>query len=244
MKCPHGQFDRLPGMKFCGQCGAKLGSPPCPQCGAEVPPGSSFAVSAGLLWLLLLSWLLPGGAELHASPIWRERSSSLRRPSKEERKQVTVLFCDLVGSTALADRLGPETMHLLLNRFFELALWGGPLVRGDDQPAPGRWVHGLVRGRPSRMGTMPAGGALGSGAPQAAGRAGGGARGKYGVELTVRMELNTGGHGRGIGDHLRRDYTAIGDTTNDMAKTLESLAGAHDLLSREDHEESSEISTT
>jgi class 3 adenylate cyclase len=39
-----------------------------------------------------------------------------------EREQGTVLFCDLVGSTPLADRLVPETMHFLLNRFFELAL--------------------------------------------------------------------------------------------------------------------------
>src|SRR5499426_3154810 len=39
-----------------------------------------------------------------------------------ERKQVTVLFCDIANSTPLAARLGPEAMHTLLNRFFELAL--------------------------------------------------------------------------------------------------------------------------
>jgi class 3 adenylate cyclase len=39
-----------------------------------------------------------------------------------ERKPVTVLFCDLANSTALAGRLGPEAMHTLLSRFFELAL--------------------------------------------------------------------------------------------------------------------------
>jgi predicted ATPase len=33
-----------------------------------------------------------------------------------------VFFCDLANSTALAERLGPEAMHILLNRFFELAL--------------------------------------------------------------------------------------------------------------------------
>jgi hypothetical protein len=35
-----------------------------------------------------------------------------------ERKQVTVLFCDLANSTALAERLGPEAMHTLLHHFF------------------------------------------------------------------------------------------------------------------------------
>ncbi len=39
-----------------------------------------------------------------------------------ERKQVTVLFCDLANSTPIAERIGPEAMHTLLNRFFELAL--------------------------------------------------------------------------------------------------------------------------
>src|SRR6266850_5877472 len=39
-----------------------------------------------------------------------------------ERKQVTVLFCDIANSTPLAARLGPEAMHMLLNRFFEVAL--------------------------------------------------------------------------------------------------------------------------
>jgi hypothetical protein len=38
-----------------------------------------------------------------------------------ERKQVTVLFCDLADSTELVERLGPELMHTVLNRFFQLA---------------------------------------------------------------------------------------------------------------------------
>ena len=36
-----------------------------------------------------------------------------------ERKQVTVLFCDLAHNTGLAEQLGPETMHTVLNQFFE-----------------------------------------------------------------------------------------------------------------------------
>jgi class 3 adenylate cyclase len=35
---------------------------------------------------------------------------------------VTVLFCDIVGSTALTERLGPEDMQRLLSRFFELSV--------------------------------------------------------------------------------------------------------------------------
>ena len=46
MKCPQCQFDSPPGMKFCGQCGGKLGAV-CPQCGAESPPGFKFCGECG-----------------------------------------------------------------------------------------------------------------------------------------------------------------------------------------------------
>src|SRR5262245_1518944 len=39
-----------------------------------------------------------------------------------ERKQVTVLFCDVVGSTGLAERLGAERMHALLESFFAISM--------------------------------------------------------------------------------------------------------------------------
>jgi class 3 adenylate cyclase len=51
-----------------------------------------------------------------------EKILTSRSALEGERKQVTVLFCDLANSTALAEHIGPEAMHTLLNRFFELAL--------------------------------------------------------------------------------------------------------------------------
>jgi class 3 adenylate cyclase len=51
-----------------------------------------------------------------------EQILTTRSALEGERKQVTVLFCDLPDSVGLARRLGPERMHALLNRFFELAL--------------------------------------------------------------------------------------------------------------------------
>jgi class 3 adenylate cyclase len=51
-----------------------------------------------------------------------EKILTSRSALEGERKQVMVFFCDLANSTALAERLGPEAMHILLNRFFELAL--------------------------------------------------------------------------------------------------------------------------
>jgi class 3 adenylate cyclase len=51
-----------------------------------------------------------------------QQVATVRGAPEGERKQVTVLFCDIANSTALAERIGAEAMHALLNRFFELAL--------------------------------------------------------------------------------------------------------------------------
>src|SRR5262245_39507260 len=58
----------------------------------------------------------------YTPPYLAEKILTSRSALEGERKQVTVLFCDLVNNTALAERLGPEHMHTLLNRFFEFAL--------------------------------------------------------------------------------------------------------------------------
>jgi class 3 adenylate cyclase/tetratricopeptide (TPR) repeat protein len=73
--------------------------------------------------------------------------------AKEQRKTVTVLFCDLTGSTALGETLDPERLRALLARYFErmktiverhggsvekfigdavMAVFGVPLVHEDD----------------------------------------------------------------------------------------------------------------
>ena len=151
-----------------------------------------------------------------------------------ERKQVTVLFCDLVGSTSLAERLGPETMHLLLNRFFELALsevhryegtinqflgdgfmalFGAPIAHEDHARRAALAALGLqklLQEHRAELGEQD------------------------GMEREVRMGINTGwvvvG---GIGDQLRRDYTAVGDTTN-LAARLQQLAEPGTILVSED----------
>src|SRR5262247_1911664 len=46
-----------------------------------------------------------------------EKILTSRSALEGERKQVTVLFCDLANSTPIAERIGPEAMHTLLNRF-------------------------------------------------------------------------------------------------------------------------------
>jgi class 3 adenylate cyclase len=66
----------------------------CASCGNENPAGARFCFSCG--------------APLEAST-----------PVAETRKTVTVLFCDLVGSTAMGEQIDPETLRGLLARSFE-----------------------------------------------------------------------------------------------------------------------------
>jgi GGDEF domain-containing protein len=52
----------------------------------------------------------------------KQQVATARGALEGKRKQVTVLFCDIANSTALAEQIGAEGMHTLLNRFFEFAL--------------------------------------------------------------------------------------------------------------------------
>src|SRR5215510_11079939 len=134
-----------------------------------------------------------------------------------ERKQVTVLFCDLANSTGLAEQLGPEIMHTVLNQFFELALsavhryagtinqflgdgfmalFGAPLAHEDHARRAVLAALALQRALKDAELGQP-----------------------YGVECAFRMGLNSGLVVVGsIGDNLRMDYSAVGDTTNLTAR--------------------------
>ena len=68
------------------------------------------------------------------------------RPSHDaERRQLTVLFCDMVGSTALASRLDPEDLHEVLRRYQESLRRGHLPVRGPYRPLRRRRHPGVFR---------------------------------------------------------------------------------------------------
>src|SRR4051812_49487497 len=67
----------------------------CPACGAENPSGARFCNACG--------------APLPADAI------------REVRKVVTVLFCDVTGSTAMGERLDPEQLRGVMSDYFAVA---------------------------------------------------------------------------------------------------------------------------
>ena len=120
MICPRCQARNRDGLKFCEHCGVSLPAT-CPQCGAPIVGSVSFCGSCGASLTAPLPdrFTSPGA---YTPQYLAERILSSRNALEGERKQVTVLFCDLADSTSLAALLGPEAMHGLLDGFFELAL--------------------------------------------------------------------------------------------------------------------------
>ena len=123
-------------MKFCGRCGSTLGVP-CPSCGSGNPPEHRFCGHCG-------APLDRPGLQDDAAPepviakptAARVASAGSMLPG--EMKQVSVLFCDIVGSTPLTERLGPEAMRDLVSSFLATSLaevdrYGGtaPQFTGD-----------------------------------------------------------------------------------------------------------------
>src|SRR5215475_9000894 len=102
MECPSCGAANPDGKKFCGDCGTPLPMR-CSACGAANPPGKKFCGDCGST--LTIEPIAPAEA---ASPIPAVPMSSA------ERRQLTVLFCDLVGSTALASRLDPEDLREII----------------------------------------------------------------------------------------------------------------------------------
>src|SRR5215472_10096226 len=105
MECPSCGAANLEGKKFCGDCGTPLPlSVRCTACGAENPPGKKFCADCGVaLTIGASSAPAESASPLSAAPM-----------SSAERRQLTVLFCDLVGSTALAARLDPEDLREII----------------------------------------------------------------------------------------------------------------------------------
>src|SRR5262245_38678140 len=122
--CPACAQDNPPGARFCIGCGARLDAG-CAGCGARLPEAARFCPGCGRpAEPAPASAATVADAEpaSYTPPYLAEKILTSRTAIRGERKPVTVLFCDVVGSTSLAERLGADDMHVLLSRFFERSL--------------------------------------------------------------------------------------------------------------------------
>jgi class 3 adenylate cyclase/tetratricopeptide (TPR) repeat protein len=181
--------------RFCDRCGARAGSE------APTPPPASYTPAH------LAARIRASGAALEG-----------------ERKLVTVLFADVAESTTIAERIDPEEMRTLVDRCFGHMLEEVHRFEGTVNQFTGDGIMALF-GAPVALEDAPRRAIQAALAIQ---RALAGCREELfatcGISLEVRIGIHTGlvVFGR-IGNDLRVEYTAIGDTMN-LAARIQTLA--------------------
>jgi predicted ATPase/class 3 adenylate cyclase len=232
VKCSKCQFENPEGTKFCGGCGSKL-EKTCPKCGQTNPSQFKFCGECGQT---LDSPAAPAPKKLSLdgkiSKIQRylpqgltDKILSQRDRIEGEKRQVTVLFCDMVGFTPLSEKLGPEGVYSLMDEVYEIlihkvndyggtvneltgdgimALFGAPIALED---APQRAIrsalaiHREITRFSERL-----------------------TRGKGIPPIRIRAGIHSGPVVVGtVGNNLRVEFKAIGDTVN-LASRMESIA--------------------
>ena len=230
MHCPTCQRENPKEARFCNGCGRPLDRA-CAACGHTNPSDASFCSACG-------AGLEPADAlEPTPDPAASERDPRAYTPKhlaerilqtraalEGERKHVTVLFCDLVDSTPLAERVGAEAMHEIMDRCFALILDQVHRYEGTVNQFLGDGVMALY-GAPLALEDAPHRAVTTALAiqrelePFAAE-----VKRAHDVDFRMRIGIHSGPVVVGrIGDDLRMDYTAIGDTTN-LAARLQGLA--------------------
>ena len=233
MKCPKCQTDNPETRKFCRECGSKF-VVVCPKCESENLPTDKFCGDCGHNLTLpseptrkelsfdekleKIQKYLPKGIT--------EKILSQRDKIEGERKQVTVLFCDMKGFTPLAAKLGPEEVYGMMDQVYEILIHKVHDYEGTVNEMTGDGVMALF-GAPIAL----------EDAPQRAVRSAMAihremtrfnekVRQEKGdiPPLKMRIGIHTGPVVVGtLGNDLRVEFKAVGDTVN-MASRMESLA--------------------
>ena len=216
MECPSCGGVNPDGKGFCGNCGAPLPQC-CPACGAENPAGQKFCGDCG------------AGLSAAARSPANEAPRASRRPmeSEAERRHLTVMFCDLVGSTALSARLDPEDLREVIGAYHRcvadtvgryegfvakymgdgvLVYFGYPRAHEDDAE---RAVRAGIKVRKAVRRLIA----------------------DDGTALAVRVGIDTGlvVVGDLIGEGAAREQAVVGETPN-LAARLQTLAGPNEVL--------------
>jgi predicted ATPase/class 3 adenylate cyclase len=157
-------------------------------------------------------------------------SAAGRRAHEAERRQLTVLFCDLVGSTTLSGQLDPEDLRAVVRAYQETA--AGVIQRYEGHIAQYLGDGLLVYFGYPQAHEDDAQRAVHTGVELVEAIAGLNMRleASYGVQLAVRLGIHTGPVVIGdIGSGGRHEQLALGETPN-IAARLEGLAAPNTVV--------------
>ncbi len=237
MKCPKCQTNNNEGAKFCIECGQPF-ELKCPHCGHLLPPAAKFCEEcghqlSGPKGVPAIDYSKPRS---YTPQFLAEKILTTRSSIEGERKLVTVLFADVANYTAMAETLDPEEVrqivdgcfHILMDEIHKwegtitqftgdglMALFGAPIAH-EDHAQRACYAALLIQKELVVYGEK--------------------VRKERGLDFKMRIGLNSGPVVVGtIGDDLRMDYTAIGDTTN-LAARVEQVAKPGEVwMSQETH---------
>src|SRR2546422_5061769 len=119
MRCLSCSCENEAGAQFCEECGTPLVRV-CPNCGREVRPTAKFCSKCGTS---LTPQTSPTAPLEPSQPPAHLAATALPLPERgapeAERRQLTVMFCDLVGSTPLSEQLDPEELREVVRAYQE-----------------------------------------------------------------------------------------------------------------------------
>ena len=233
MKCPKCQFENREEAKFCNECGNKF-DVTCPECDASNRVGSKYCDECGHQLtitstttsqnlsfdekLAKIQKYLPQGLT--------EKILSQRDRIEGERKQVTVMFCDMEGFTSLSEKLGPEEVYAIMDQVYEILIHKVHDYGGTVNEMTGDGVMALF-GAPIAL----------EDAPQRAIRSAMAIHREMTIfsaklrpinenilQIKMRIGIHTGPVVVGtLGNDLRVEFKAVGDTVN-LTSRVENLA--------------------
>ena len=233
MKCHKCQYENREGAKFCKKCGSRL-ELLCPSCGYPYQPDSAFCDECGHNLQAPQKSFDYSEPHSYTPKFLADKILTDRSAIEGERKLVTVLFADVAGYTSLSEKLDPEEVHQIMDGCFKIlmdeihkyegtinqftgdgvmALFGAPVAHEDHAKRACQaalTIQSALENYHHKI--MDA----------------------YGAEFRMRIGLNSGPVIVGaIGDDLRMDYTAVGDTTN-LAARLQNAAEPGTVLASKD----------
>jgi len=235
MKCRQCQAYNKEGAKFCGKCGSELFAV-CPQCGAENDPENNFCNECGhnlreSREALPIDFSAP---QSYTPKFLAEKILTTRSSIEGERKLVTVLFADVANYTSIAEKLDPEQVHQIMDGCFKILMDEIHRYEGTINQFTGDGVMALFGAPVAHENHAQRACNAALSIQQSMTKYTEKIRSECGVEFTMRIGLNSGPVIVGsIGDDLRMDYTAIGDTTNLAARIQQNAKAGQVFVSQE-----------